>query len=89
MEAEFFCTSSDDSKLETDPEKLCQLLEAKLNNERAAWQRTRARHRTIRALSFILLFFIIIGAMVAFFIVTSRLAERRAETGSQHSSSMR
>jgi hypothetical protein len=86
-EDQFFSSVSDESKPESDPEQLCQMLEAKLKNERAGWARTKAKVRTMRAGSFALLFLIILGALAAFYVISARLAEHRAAPAPLSSSS--
>jgi type VI protein secretion system component VasF len=68
----------DDGKHETDPDKLCQFLDLKLAQERAAWKRARAQRNTIRAVSFVFLFLLIVAALVGFFLIFSRAAEHRS-----------
>jgi hypothetical protein len=75
---ELFPTIPDsDSKDETDPDKLCLLLDLKLASERAAWQRAKSRRPKIRAISFIVLLLLIVGALAASFFIFSRATERR------------
>ncbi len=54
-----------------DPAKLEQLLEIELMQKRAAWQQAKAKRGNLRALSFMFLFLVIIGALLAFFFVFS------------------
>lgn len=66
--------AEDDSKREradTDPARLSQLLELELIQKRAEWQQTKARRRNFRALSFLFLFVVIAGAIVAFVVFFS------------------
>jgi hypothetical protein len=55
-----------------DPEKLSKLLEIELLQKRAAWQRSAARHRTLRAVAFLFLLVVIAGAIAAYFFVMGR-----------------
>ncbi|MEO5718543.1 MAG: hypothetical protein ABIR29_08230 [Chthoniobacterales bacterium] len=54
-------------KRETDPEVLARALELELIMKRASWQKMAARRGTWRALSFLFLFLVIIGALLAYF----------------------
>lgn len=54
-----------------DPAKLEQLMEIELMQKRAAWQQAKAKRGNLRALSFMFLFLVIIGALLAFFFVFS------------------
>jgi hypothetical protein len=63
------------SKQETD--KLFQMLDVKLGQERREWQRTKSQIRVVRALSFLFLFVLIIGAIVAFYVAYMRAQEHR------------
>jgi hypothetical protein len=65
-----------DSKHEN--EKLFQMLEVKLGQERIAWQRAKSQIRVFRIISFLFLFLLIVGALVAYFLVFSRPQERRS-----------
>jgi hypothetical protein len=72
---------------ETDPERLSQLLESELAENRTAWKRARARYHTIRSMSFLFLFIVICGALFAFFLVFSRISEERANQSPRPASS--
>ena len=52
---------------ETDPDALARALELELIAKRAAWQKMHARRGTWRALSFLFLFLVILGALLAYF----------------------
>jgi hypothetical protein len=62
---------------ENDPEQLAQLLESELAEKRAEWKRAGGRYHTVRAASFLFLFVVIAGALVAFFLLFSRVNEER------------
>ena len=64
---------------ETDPAKLAKLLEIELMQKRAAWQQAKARRGTLRTMSFLFLFLVIVAAFVAFYVLASsdRLAPTR------------
>jgi hypothetical protein len=75
---ELFLTIPDsDGKDETDADKLCRLLDLNLASERVAWQRARSRRPKIRAVSFVVLLLLIVGALAASFFIFSRATERR------------
>lgn len=54
-------------KRETDPDALARALELELIMKRASWQKMQARRGTWRALSFLFLFLVILGALLAYF----------------------
>ncbi len=56
---------------DTDPERLAQLLELELIQKRAAWQQAAARRGSLRVLSFLFLFIVIVGTLIAFFVFFS------------------
>jgi hypothetical protein len=66
---------------DNDPDKISQLLELQLAQKRANWKRANARYRSIRSVSFLFLFILILGALLAFFFAFSRINEER---GSRH-----
>ncbi len=76
-EALLSAITEDLGKQETSAEEIARLLEAKLALERAAWQRSHAQAQIIRAASFVFLFLIILGAIVAFYFANTQLADRR------------
>jgi hypothetical protein len=53
----------------TDQEQLSRLLELELAEKRLAWKRDSARYHTVRVMSFLFLSLVILGAMVAFFLL--------------------
>ena len=53
----------------TDPEQLVRMLELELAQQRAARQRARSPYRSFRLASFIFLFAVIVGALLAFYYV--------------------
>jgi hypothetical protein len=65
-----------DSKHEN--EKLFQMLEVKLGQERIAWQRAKSQIRVFRTISFLFLFLLIVGAVAAYFLVFSRPQKPRS-----------
>lgn len=81
MSEEDFLKSETLSKQET--EKLFQMLDIKLDHERRVWQRTRSQIRVIRALSFLFLFVLIVGALFAFYMLRIRAEEARQNKGQQ------
>ena len=56
---------------EIDPTKLEQLLDIELMQKRAAWQQAKASRNNLRAFSFLFLFVVIVGALLAFFFLFS------------------
>jgi hypothetical protein len=59
-----------------DPDALAKALEAELIFKRAAWQRAAARRGTWRALSFLFLCVVILGALFAYFYLVPKLNHR-------------
>ena len=53
--------------LETDPDKLAQLLQIELIQNRARWEQAKARRGNLRALSLFFLFIVIVAAVAAFY----------------------
>lgn len=68
------------SNLVTDPDALAKVLEMELALKRAAWQRTRSRRGTWRALSILFLLLVIMGALFAYFYFTPALSHRGEST---------
>jgi hypothetical protein len=66
----------------TDPEQLLRLLDLELAQQRAARQRARSPYRGFRMASFIFLFAVIVGALLAFYYVfySGGLDEFRSRT---------
>jgi hypothetical protein len=62
---------------DTDPDQLSRLLQLELAQKRVEWKQKKVRYRSLRSLSFLLLFLVIIVALFAFFIISSRVAENR------------
>jgi hypothetical protein len=56
---------------ETDPAKLAEQLEIELMLKRASWQQAKARRGSLRAMSFMFLFLIIVGALFGFWFLFS------------------
>ena len=59
-----------------ETEKLFQMLEVKLGQEREVWQQTKSQVRVVRTASFVFLFLLIIGAVACYFIFM-RVQEHR------------
>jgi hypothetical protein len=53
----------------TDPEQLLRLMDLELAQQRAARQRARSPYRSFRLASFIFLFAVIVGVVLAFYYV--------------------
>ncbi|MGH8101192.1 MAG: hypothetical protein ACREIW_07835 [Chthoniobacterales bacterium] len=64
--------------IQTDPGDLARVLELEMLQKRATWQRANARHRTIRGLSVLFLFIIILAAVGAFFFLFLRAKDGAA-----------
>ena len=71
----FSLKSDANSKQET--EKLFQMLEVKLGQERVVWQKSKSQLRTVRTASFFFLFLVIVGALVAFYFIFLRAQEQQ------------
>ena len=56
---------------ELDPAKLERLLDIELMQKRAAWQQAKASRSNLRTFSFMFLFLVIVGALLAFFFLFS------------------
>jgi hypothetical protein len=61
-----------------DPEQLTRLLELELIQKRAQWKQAGARSRSIRTNSFVFLFILVVGCIVAFVFLFSKVNEKRA-----------
>jgi hypothetical protein len=72
---------------ETDPEKLAKLLEIELMQKRASWQQAKARRSTLRTMSFLFLFLVIVAAFVAVYFVMSSGGLSAPSTGTPPSAS--
>jgi hypothetical protein len=66
---------------EKDPsaEALARALELELAQKRMHWQRGREKYRTLRVLSFVFLFIVILAGLIAFFFFFSRTNEMREQ----------
>ena len=69
-------------KPETDPDALAKALELELIMKRASWQKTRARRGNWRALSFLFLFLVLLGALLAYFYFSTQMSHRGEESPS-------
>ncbi|HEX5177475.1 MAG TPA: hypothetical protein VFV83_10620 [Chthoniobacteraceae bacterium] len=65
-----------------DPEALARALELELIAQRAAWEKMRARYRAWRALSFLFLFLVLVGVLMAYFYFSTQMNNRRGESPS-------
>jgi hypothetical protein len=63
---------------ESDPGNVERLLELELVRKRAEWKETGTRYRMFRSISFVFLFLLIAGTLVAAFFVFSRVSEQRS-----------
>lgn len=66
-------------KRETDPDALARALELELIMKRASWQKMQARRGTWRALSFLFLFLVILGALLAYFYFATAVPRQGGE----------
>jgi hypothetical protein len=62
---------------EDSSEELARSVEIEMAAKRAEWQQNRDKFRTLRVLSFSLLSVIIVGAIIALFVIFARLNEAR------------
>lgn len=69
-------------KPETDPDALAKALELELIMKRASWQKMAARRGTWRGLSFLFLFLVFIGALLAYFYFSTQMRHRSGESPS-------
>jgi hypothetical protein len=67
----------------TDPEQLTRLIELEMAQQRAAWAQAEARHRKIRTMSFAFLAVVVIGALLAFFLLFTRVSQERPGPGTR------
>jgi hypothetical protein len=70
-----------------EPDQVTRLLEVELERKRAEWKKKTARSRSIRAQSFIALFFLIVGCGVVYFVMMSQLNNARSARQSTPASS--
>ena len=61
------------------PDALARAMELELAQKRAAWERERQRHRTIRLLGFSFLSLVVFAAMIALFLLLSHTDEMRSQ----------
>ena len=76
--------SNGESKPEpADPEMLLRMVELEMMQKRAARQQASARRNSWRAASFLFLFIVVLGALLAFYFLFSsgRLEEMRSHNG--------
>jgi hypothetical protein len=59
----------------SDPEQLTRMIELEMAQQRAAWTEAEGRHRKIRAMSLAFLVLIVIGGLLAFFLLFTRFAQ--------------
>jgi hypothetical protein len=67
----------------TDAEELTRVIELEMAQNRAAWARTEARNRRIRTFSFAFLAIVVIGALLAFFLLFTRVSQERPGQGAR------
>jgi hypothetical protein len=69
-------------KGESDPDALAKALELELIMKRASWQKMRERRGTWRVLSFLFLFLVLLGALLAYFYFSTQMSHRGEESPS-------
>ena len=69
-----------------DPDAVVKALEVELMLKRAAWHKHESRRGTWRALSFLFLLLVILGALFAYFYLAPKLAHRADQPESAESS---
>ncbi len=57
-----------------DPDQMMKMLEIELAQKRTAWAQTSERYRRLRTASFFFLALVLMGALVAFFFLYTRLS---------------
>ena len=77
----FSLKAGGDGKQET--EKLFQMLEVKLGQERVAWQKAKSQIRVVRTASFLFLFLLILAALAASYFIFYRAQEYRSNKSEQ------
>jgi len=61
----------------SDSEEINRLLEIELIQKRAAWQQASSRYKTLKSVSILFLFVVILGALLGFYFVMMRVSENR------------
>jgi hypothetical protein len=77
-----------EESVKSDPGELARILELELLAKRTAWKKASARYRTLRTVSFFLLFLIIAASVAAFLFLFPRLNEQRAQRPDNRSSAV-
>ena len=72
-----------DSNSKQETEKLFRMLEVKLGQERVVWQQAKSQIRVVRTASFLFLFLLIVGALIAFYFIFMRAQEQRVNRPEQ------
>jgi len=62
-----------------NPEELSRLLEIELIQKRAQWQKLSSRRSSLRSMSILFLFIMILGALAAFYLAFTRAGEARQQ----------
>jgi hypothetical protein len=71
---------------EADPAQIAQLLEIELMQKRAAWRQAKERRGSLRMISFLFLFLVIVGALVAFYLFFSPERVNELRSNAPHAS---
>lgn len=69
---------------ENDPDALARLLELELIQKRAGLKQANARYRSMRMLSWFVIFVLVAGLVAAFLFGFSQLSHRRAQPSRIH-----
>ncbi len=69
-----------------DPEQLTRLLDIELAQKRATWAEAAASYHRIRSISLLFLAIVIIGSLLAFFFMYTRLTQERPNPGARPAS---
>ena len=63
--------------IDREAAELSRLLELELVQNRAAWEQTRERTKLLRCFAFLFVFLLLLGCLVGFFFVFTRVSEER------------
>lgn len=66
-----------------DPEQLTRMLDIELAQKRAGWAEAGARYHRIRTVSLLFLAIVVIGSLLAFFFMYTRLTQERPNSGAR------
>ena len=72
---------SESSKV--DPDQIARMLELEMAQKRAEWIAASARHHTIRTISIVFLAIVVMGALLAFFLMFTQLSQQHPGGGTR------